>query len=281
MGLGITILTLLDRMCHDGTLPRTGSVVEIGSQDLYLKGYAQALETFGAPFGVSLAALADPARSRAGAKALFEGIGWTYASLDLDDGQGATPIDLNYDPAPQGATYDLVTNLGTTEHILNQVNCFRVIHDLVRVGGVMLHLVPFLGYVDHGFFSYHPNLFRALAAGNGYDVLGVYYNPARSSPVLIPWADDLLSFVALTGESEGAIIVAMRKTGDAPFVIPQQGRYGNLRLDVPLDGRSLNGGMSAREIELAEGKAARKAERRAARNRERDQATTPRTGEEA
>lgn len=275
MGLGITILTLLDRMFHDGTLPRKGTVVEIGSQDLYLKGYEQALETFGSPFGVSLAALADPGRSRAGAKALFEGIGWTYASLDLDDGQGATRIDLNYDPAPQGPTYDLVTNLGTTEHILNQVNCFRVIHDLTSAGGVMLHLVPCLGYVDHGFFSYHPNLFQALAAANLYQVLGIYYNPARSSPVLIPWAHDLLSFVALTRESEGAIIVAMRKTGDAAFVIPQQGRYGNLRLDVPLDGRSLNGGMSAREIEIAQGKAARKAERRAVRNRERDQASAP------
>ena len=275
MGMGIATLALLDDLFQRGALPRQGSVMELGAQELFLKGYETALEAFGARFDVSLAGLAAHAPRPALAQALFEGINWTYASIDLDHDHGATRFDLNVDAAPPGQAYDLVTNLGTSEHVFNQLNCFVVAHDFTCRGGVMLHAVPCLGYPDHGFFNYHPNLFRSLASANQYEILGLYYNPAISSSVLIPWASDLLSYLSLTPRTSGGIFVVMRKTTDERFVVPQQGRYAHIPLRMPVDGRLLNGGADAHEEKLTEEKAKRKAERRALRNAERDQQKAP------
>ena len=125
MGMGIATLALLDDLFQRGALPRQGSVMELGAQELFLKGYETALEAFGARFDVSLAGLAAHAPRPALAQALFEGINWTYASIDLDHDHGATRFDLNVDAAPPGQAYDLVTNLGTSEHVFNPDFRFR------------------------------------------------------------------------------------------------------------------------------------------------------------
>ena len=37
----------------------------------------------------------------------------------------------------------------------------------------MLHVMPFVNYINHGFYSYHPNLFHALAGANGYRIVAI------------------------------------------------------------------------------------------------------------
>lgn len=273
MGVGVAALTLLDRLFRDGTLPRQGAVMELGAQELFLKGYEQALDTFGETFGVRLAGLAGHAPRPQKARAFYEAIGWQYACLDIDAAEGVEPFDLNHDAAPAGRQYDLVTNLGTTEHIFNQANCFTVMHDFTRPGGVMVHGVPALGYLEHGFFNYHPNFFHALVAANAYELLGVYYCPTMSSATLIPWSQEILGYLTVTAKTAGGLFVALRRTTPSPFVVPQQGRYGQFVAVPPLDGRVLNGGVDAHEQQAADEKARRKAERRAARNAERDRET--------
>jgi hypothetical protein len=60
------------------------------------------------------------------------------------DHRGVTALDLNRDQVPYKlkAAFDLVVNAGTTEHVVTQDNAFRVIHDLTKAGGVMLHELP-------------------------------------------------------------------------------------------------------------------------------------------
>jgi hypothetical protein len=270
MGVGIAALTLLDRLFRDGALPRRGAVMELGAQELLLKGYEQALDTFGGLFEVPLAQLAvhDPRPKKA--RALYDAIGWQYACIDIDADEGVERFDLNRDAVPGGRQHDLVTNLGTTEHVLNQANCFPVMHDFTRPGGVMVHGVPCLGYLEHGFFNYHPNFFHALAAANAYEILGVYYCPTMSSATLIPWSPEILGYLTMTAKTAGGLFVALRRTTGDPFAAPQQGRYGQFVPAPPLDGRVLNGGVDAHEQQVADEKARRKAERLAARNAERD-----------
>jgi hypothetical protein len=57
--------------------------------------------------------------------------------------------------------FDLVINAGTTEHVSNQENAFRVIHDLTKRGGMMNHEVPAGGMIDHGFFSYQAEVLHS------------------------------------------------------------------------------------------------------------------------
>jgi hypothetical protein len=77
-------------------------------------------------------------------------------------------LDLNYDevPAENRGRYDLVTNFGTTEHVVNQLNAFKIIHDLTAPGGVMIHELPAQGQIDHGFFAYNPKFFHKLELSN-------------------------------------------------------------------------------------------------------------------
>jgi len=101
---------------------------------------------------------------------LWEWLGFKYNAIDVDGSPGAIPLDLNFDPAPPEMVgrAALVTNCGTTEHIANQVNAMKVIHDLTAVGGVMIHNLPAQGYLNHGLVNYNPKFFWALSAANAY-----------------------------------------------------------------------------------------------------------------
>ena len=74
-------------------------------------------------------------------------------------------LDLNYDdvPAAHRNRYDLTTNCGTTEHVVNQMNSFRIIHDMTKPGGFMLHDLPWSGMYNHGLFNYKPHLLPGCA----------------------------------------------------------------------------------------------------------------------
>jgi hypothetical protein len=85
-------------------------------------------------------------------------------------------FDLNNDQVSPALKehFDFVTNIGTTEHVFNQANCFKVLHDLTDVGGIMAHAVPFAGLENHGLFKYSMKFFTALAKENDYDCLDAW-----------------------------------------------------------------------------------------------------------
>lgn len=107
--------------------------------------------------------------------------GIRYKALDIFEGFGVELFDLNRDDlsTENRNAYDLVCNFGTTEHVLNQWNAFKVIHDACAVDGIMWHNVPMAGYTDHGFFSYSPRLLVWLARANRYDILEMRLDGAR------------------------------------------------------------------------------------------------------
>jgi SAM-dependent methyltransferase len=74
--------------------------------------------------------------------------------------------DLNL-PFDLGTRFDVCINNGTTEHVFNQANCYKAIHDHTAPGGVMIHWTPCLGWVDHGLYNVQPGFFYDLATANG------------------------------------------------------------------------------------------------------------------
>jgi hypothetical protein len=99
-----------------------------------------------------------------------------YAAIDVNERYGSLVMDLNKDLREQydyAETFDLVTNNGTGEHVFNQDTIYRNVHQLTRAGGSMIHVQPFVDYVNHGFFSIHPNLYHALAIANGYRIVAL------------------------------------------------------------------------------------------------------------
>jgi hypothetical protein len=242
MGLNQHFLGLLIGLQRQGYL-NGRRVVEIGAQqmsDAFLSDSA-AVEELAALFGTtadklheipgSAAGLAHIHRQHAGP--FYQALGYEYACIDIDGTRGAIPFDLNYDEVPPQhlGQFDLVTNCGTTEHVMNQLNAFKAIHDLAAVNAVMIHELPAQGMIDHGLFSYSPKFFRLLGEQNDYETLFLDY---RWSEVRYGLPENLKfkieKFVSvagrpLCGASDTALFVAQRKTRMAPFVPP---------IDVPI-----------------------------------------------
>jgi hypothetical protein len=183
MALNQQFLRLIVWLKEQGHLDAGRKVVEIGSQQLN-DGFMNAkddIEHLCRLFGVAVPSLPVPLANGASrrldpaapyARSFYEALGYTYAYVDID-APGGYPRDLNFDsvPAHLVGQHHLVTNFGTTEHVINQLNAFKVIHDLTAVGGIMIHELPAQGEINHAFFNYHPKFFERLAHSNGYDVL--------------------------------------------------------------------------------------------------------------
>lgn len=159
-----------------------------------------------------------------------------YLAIDVNTERDAVAMDLNLDIGQAynfTEQFDLVTNNGTGEHVFNQYMVFKNAHDLCRVGGYMVHVLPFYRWVDHGFFNYNPNLFPCLANQNGYELTELWI--ASSDAVYLEKLDvkNLSrnkgyrhSFKLDTWESDPMVAAVMRKTKDSKFETPIQFLYG-------------------------------------------------------
>lgn len=103
-----------------------------------------------------------------------------YTSFDVCPALKTEILDLNFEDLPTRyrESFDIVLNFGTTEHIINQLNCFRVMHDAMKVGGISFHQLPCAGWVNHGYYLYHLLFFQDLAKANDYEIVDYWYMPA-------------------------------------------------------------------------------------------------------
>tara|TARA_R110002074_G_scaffold104717_1_gene226131 strand:- start:12332 stop:13144 length:813 start_codon:yes stop_codon:yes gene_type:complete len=183
----------------------------------------------------------------------FEDLGFSdYLAIDINTELRSIAMDLNFilkDKYKYTQQFDLVTNNGTGEHIFDQRTVFENMHNLCKVGGVMLCVLPLAPWFNHGFYNYHPQLFRDIAAANGYkwvnfwlaqntgkyieapvdmESWGFYEQKKPRTPLseLERAYDDLHERDA--GRPHNiSIVSAYMKTKDDPFNIPMQGRYVN------------------------------------------------------
>jgi len=252
MGLGPPVIELYRQLKLQGALDAIDNVMELGSQDFWCpqKNLVKALfKAFGRPSpGDEL--LSTNNASQKPARLLYEALGIAYNCVDVDGRSGTLVLDLNFDSAPEEHwnKYGLVTNHGTSEHILNQYNVFKMMHDFTKPGGIMVHAVPFTVHLEHGFFNYQPNFFEALARYNSYETLGLWVGPDWQLPSFIPWDPMLLDYLAFNSKTTHLLVAAQRKMYDKPFCVPFQEIYENMvpdearsRYNMVVDGEILDG----------------------------------------
>jgi hypothetical protein len=109
--------------------------------------------------------------------------GIEYRALDVCPAPSTDIVDLNVESLPDEhvGRYDVVLNFGTTEHIFNQFNSFKVLHEATKVGGVIYCQLPATGYFEHGYFCYTPLFFRTIAADNQYEIVDTFFTMAGRS----------------------------------------------------------------------------------------------------
>jgi hypothetical protein len=263
MGLGADTLDMLVRLHAEGHLTVSRSVMEIGAQQLsnnFLEA-KERIDRVGKIFQIAAPCpLPDPkptyivhgdlkhlAEDAPRARDFWTWLGFDYVAVDFDGSPGSIPLDLNFDSAAEShvGKYQLVTNFGTTEHVANQLNAFKVIHDFLAVGGLMVHALPMQGMLNHGLVNYTPKFFWMLARSNGYRV--IYMNLGCGE---VPYdfpdniADAIRPFDAAIETQRGGIsqldvmlVVILQKVFDIAFVPP---------IDVPTGTRTENSAMKQR-----------------------------------
>jgi hypothetical protein len=292
VGLGSDAIELVIRLKDEGYLNGELSVVEIGAQQL-ANSFLEAgprIEKLSKMFGTQqrfllpeatptyivhgemehLAEDAPPARD------FWAWLGFEYAAIDIDGSPGSIPLDLNYDPVPYDALgkYRLVTNFGTTEHVANQLNAFKVIHDLTAVGGIMIHHLPIQGMFNHGLINYNPKFFWLLARSNGYkfidmDVFGssTYYTlPQNIVDSISPFRSDISLRYGAYRAADTMLLAVLQKVFDTPYVAPIDVQTGSRTNNKSLEERYWSV-FKANAFDHLEHSAPRKADRRDRRKR--------------
>jgi hypothetical protein len=245
MGLGRDLLQELLALKRSNALRGATRVVEIGAQQLsndFLRSEEELKQLYAAFGHATVPYLGEPVAAGETAqmelqsdlaptsKVFWDGLGLDYSAIDFDGHRHSYALDLNKDivPADWRNRFDLVINTGTTEHIANQDNAFRVIHDLAHPYGIMIHNLPGGGMLTHGLITYTMKFFWHLARENGYEVLRLEMRPGGTDP----FPGSIAATNRETGRGEPApefyqepirdwtILASLRKVGDRPFVTP-------------------------------------------------------------
>jgi hypothetical protein len=252
MGLGPQILELYRQLKILGALEGTRNVIELGSQDFWCpqQNVVRALFSAFARPEPPPELLHTTNAKQLPARLLYEALGLDYQCVDVDGRDGSLTLDFNFDSAPSdhSGRYDLVTNHGTSEHLLNQYNVFKMMHDFAKVRGIMVHAVPFTVHLEHGFFNYQPNFFESLARYNSYEILGLWVGPDWQLTSLVPWQPALLDFMTLSSKTTHLLVAVLRKLHPRDFCVPFQAIYEDRvpdetlnRYSVTIDGESTTG----------------------------------------
>lgn len=100
-------------------------------------------------------------------KQAFERAGIRHVSVDWNGEDGAVPLDLRK-PLDLGV-FDMVTNVGTSEHVDEQEPVWR--NMVEACSHVLVCITPAPGdWPGHGLFYPEPEFYRQLAALNGFEI---------------------------------------------------------------------------------------------------------------
>jgi len=221
--MAVTAKNLIRLMDVPALLQPGGTVLELGAQQVYCRGGEEVVRQFIEHYtGRSSYSSTQIARFADGGYfgELLTACGFDYRSIDLINGYNTILLDLNIHSAPEElrGRFDLVTNFGTTEHLINQLLAMKTIHDTTKLGGLIYHDLPMSGYLKHGYFLYTPVFFSDLAAANDYRIVQQCYSRTQIS-VATP------KFMRENGYpdpdfTDFGIEFILQKTSDATFRLP-------------------------------------------------------------
>lgn len=176
MGIGKPTLNFL--LAEHRLRPFSGTVLTLGRQDIrfskeYLAYTAKMLGINLLPVPMQPSSKPElAARGAISDESLFRALGCSsLRALDVSPYEGAEIIwNLNQAgvPEPCRGAFDIIFDGGTLEHVFHLPNALANLHEMVSVGGRIIHALPLANYVDHGFYMFSPTFFCDYYAYNGY-----------------------------------------------------------------------------------------------------------------
>ena len=182
-----------------------------------------------------------------------------YNSIDLNGAYESFKFDLNKDICTAydfNSKYDLVINNGTGEHVFNQHSLFLNIHNLTKTNGIMLHVLPFIDWINHGFYNFNPIIFGDLAASNKYEIIKISLANRNGAELKLENKNHTILFEQIKPNNKLSnfnkmleiakdkvgknilLVVILKKLSNHKFTIPLQGKYlsdiSNIETDYSL-----------------------------------------------
>ena len=169
-----------------------------------------------------------------------------YKSIDINGAYESFQFDLNKNISEIynfDKKYDLVINNGTGEHVFNQYSLFLNFHNLTKTDGIMLNILPFIDWINHGFYNFNPIFFADLAASNNYEIIKISLANRNGSELKLDGNDFSILFeqikphrndskfkkmIDIAKEKIGKnilLVVISKKLSDNKFRVPLQGKY--------------------------------------------------------
>tara|TARA_B100000989_G_C19428090_1_gene421726 strand:- start:45 stop:890 length:846 start_codon:yes stop_codon:yes gene_type:complete len=190
-------------------------------------------------------------------KDYFISIGFKdYKSIDINGAYESFQFDLNKNILETynfDKKYDLVINNGTGEHVFNQYALFLNFHNLTKIDGIMLNILPFIDWINHGFYNFNPIFFADLAASNNYKIIKISLANRDGAELKLDGNDFSILFEQIKPHKNDSkfnkmieiakdkigknilLVVATKKQTDSKFKTPLQGKYlddiANLKTD--------------------------------------------------
>ena len=229
VGASAKTLERLMQITEAGHLPAGAQICDIGTTQLFGPFAFEAAQQFLAYYAKRKSGGAPPEDvADEQLRGISEGgllgdllalAGFGYVALDIFRADRTILFDLNiHTPGPKlSGRFDLVMNLGTTEHVFNQTAAFRTIHILSKPNGLIYHDLPLGGFLNHAFFRYDPLFFRCLVMANDYRIVQQQISTGAEQQV----SEDMRA-IGFSDRSlkDFGIEMVLQKTSDAPFYVP-------------------------------------------------------------
>lgn len=117
------------------------------------------------------------------ASEIWKKIGVNYLSVDLSGQNDSVQWDIA-EPLRTIQEFDFVMDYGTSEHTKDHYQCWRNIHDLTKIGGLMIHENPKTGnWPGHGYHYIDSDFIVALASLCNYKILLLEEWPAMGNDI--------------------------------------------------------------------------------------------------
>lgn len=156
---------------------------------------------------------------------IFTAAGFQYKCFDVDQRPRTIYVDYNtlaFDRSLYGS-FDIVLNVGTTEHLPNPVAALFLMHWMCRTGGILFNEIPLSGRMNHSLNNMTAKFWYTLRWMNSYEVLSAQVNYAEITPddpnATGPHLDFIRNLERAT-QNSGSIEIIFRKTSDRGFIPP-------------------------------------------------------------
>jgi hypothetical protein len=105
-------------------------------------------------------------------KEYFSSLGIDCLSFDITGKQGSIQVDLGAELKEYWGQFEIVANFATSEHVLDEYNCFKNIHQFCKPPGALVHAIPRKNsWPKHCYHYYDHKFFKNLALACGYEIL--------------------------------------------------------------------------------------------------------------